>query len=745
MIARIDEARSAGDTVGGVFEVVARGVPIGLGSHVQWDRRLDAALAGAVMSIPIVKGVEFGLGFEQTRRFGSAVMDVIERPRRPGRLAAPDEQRRRARGRHQQRPADRDSRRGQADLHPSPPTAVRGSADRPARREGSLRAQRHQRRAGRRSRCRGHGLPDSGRLRPGEVRRRFPCRVPRQRHPRPGSGSPACGKPAARRSTRPTGLPVARPAMHPRPGMGRKPKAPGRCHPRGERVAAWTSSSSASRAAARRRWTPPGPAQECPFIDLDDLVERRAGSSVQAIFAAEGEAGFRRHEREAVLSLGPADPDPELRRVIATGGGAVIDPRNRWLLYRGRFPVWLDGAPEILAARLGRSVNVRPLVAGPDPLGDLRRLAAERRRFYAPALRLSGSANVEGIVRALEARIGDGAATGVTVLRADTPIGHVELGQGIAATAVASALTRAEARRAILLSEPKAWHRAGDGIAAALASEGWPVERILLPRGENAKRLAVIEETCRALARLRVDRKETLVAIGGGALTDAAGFAAATYLRGVPIVHVPTTLVGQIDAALGGKTAVDLPEGKNLVGAFHQPRGLHRGRGLPGQPAAPSAPRSPRRGGQDGRSRRRPPARPRRAGWRGLRQGRGRALRIGRRRGDGRAMRLGEGGDRHRRRARVGPAHDPEPWAHHRPRHRGGSRIQDDPSRRGRRLRAARRLCHCPRHRPDFGSSGPTAWAPSWIALDLRSSRRLSPRTRSWSAWPRTRSTPWAA
>jgi chorismate synthase len=78
MVARIDEARTAGDTMGGVFEVVATNVPIGLGSYVQWDRRLDAALAGAVMSIPIVKGVEFGLGFEQTKRPGSAVMDVIE-------------------------------------------------------------------------------------------------------------------------------------------------------------------------------------------------------------------------------------------------------------------------------------------------------------------------------------------------------------------------------------------------------------------------------------------------------------------------------------------------------------------------------------------------------------------------------------------------------------------------------------------------------------------------------------------
>ena len=85
MIGRIDEARSAGDTVGGVFEVVATGLPVGLGSYVAWDRRLDAALAAAIVSIPIVKGVEFGLGFEQTRRFGSEVMDVIE-----GRGAAPD-------------------------------------------------------------------------------------------------------------------------------------------------------------------------------------------------------------------------------------------------------------------------------------------------------------------------------------------------------------------------------------------------------------------------------------------------------------------------------------------------------------------------------------------------------------------------------------------------------------------------------------------------------------------------------
>ena len=307
------------------------------------------------------------------------------------------------------------------------------------------------------------------------------------------------------------------------------------------------------------------------FIDLDELVELRVGRPVPVIFAEEGEAAFRRYEREAVLSLGPDDPDPQVSRVIATGGGAVIDPRNRWLLYRGRFAVWLDGAPEVLGHRLGRSANVRPLIAGRDPVAALRDLAAARERFYAPALQIGATAQIVPIVNALEERIAEGPARSVMLLRAETAIGRVEIGQGIAAAAIGSVLRRQQARRAILLAEPKTWEVAGAGIADALAADGWPVERILLPRGENAKRLRVVEQTCRELARLHVDRRETLVAIGGGALTDAAGFVAASYLRGIPIVQVPTTLVGQIDAALGGKTAVDIPEGKNLVGAFHQP------------------------------------------------------------------------------------------------------------------------------------------------------------------------------
>ena len=191
MIARIDEARSAGDTVGGVFEVVAHGLPIGLGSYVHWDRRLDAALAAAVMSINIVKGVEFGLGFEQTRRFGSAVHDVIEGRGEDGRWV------------------HRTNNAGglTGGVTNGEPLVVRGAVkpistlarplpvgrprDRRGGRQGALRAERHQRRAGRRGRRRGDGDADAGDVRGREVRRRHDGRHPGRASSATGNGSPA--------------------------------------------------------------------------------------------------------------------------------------------------------------------------------------------------------------------------------------------------------------------------------------------------------------------------------------------------------------------------------------------------------------------------------------------------------------------------------------------------------------------------------------------------------------------------
>ena len=311
------------------------------------------------------------------------------------------------------------------------------------------------------------------------------------------------------------------------------------------------------------------------FIDLDERIESEDGRPIPSIFAEDGEAAFRALERRAVDDLGAADPDPVVRRVVATGGGAIVDPRNRWVLYRDRLSVWLDSRPEVLAQRLRRSPHVRPLITGRDPIGAIRDLATRRERFYAAAgVHVTGVAEVSSVVAAVEAHLALRAGRlgrDTALLTAATPIGRIVIGEGIAGRVVGEALGRLEARRAVVVTEPRAWDAVGRHVSDALAAAGQDVVTIMLPEGEAAKRLAVIDAAASELAGLRIARDEPIVAVGGGALGDAAGFLAATYLRGMGIVHVPTTLVAQIDSSIGGKTAVDLPEGKNLVGAFHQP------------------------------------------------------------------------------------------------------------------------------------------------------------------------------
>jgi len=311
-----------------------------------------------------------------------------------------------------------------------------------------------------------------------------------------------------------------------------------------------------------------------PFVDIDQAIERAAGASIPEIFAAEGEAGFRARERAAIAALGPAGQDPGITRVIAPGGGSVVDPRNRWQLFRGRRPIWLDARPEVLTQRLRRSPNARPLIAGHDPMRAVRDLGASRRRFYAAADRVNGVVEIASVVEAVDEAATGRRPLGTVLLRADTKLGAIVVGASILTDEVSSALRGLEARRAILVSEPGASEAATSGLARELDARGLPVETVMLPSGEAAKSLSIVEAAARQLARLRIERGEPIVAVGGGALTDAAGFLAATYLRGIPAILVPTTLAGQVDAAIGGKSAVNLPEGKNLVGAFHQPAAI---------------------------------------------------------------------------------------------------------------------------------------------------------------------------
>lgn len=128
------------------------------------------------------------------------------------------------------------------------------------------------------------------------------------------------------------------------------------------------------------------------------------------------------------------------------------------------------------------------------------------------------------------------------------------------------------AKRLCLVTEPDVHRRFGERLLAALAKEGGEASLHLLPQGEAAKTLIAVRDVYRSFVKAGLGRDGAVIALGGGAVTDAAGFAAATYLRGLPWISVPTTLLGQVDSGIGGKTGVNLPEGKNLIGAFHQPR-----------------------------------------------------------------------------------------------------------------------------------------------------------------------------
>jgi shikimate kinase/3-dehydroquinate synthase len=269
-----------------------------------------------------------------------------------------------------------------------------------------------------------------------------------------------------------------------------------------------------------------------PFLDLDHEVEAELGAPLREIFAERGEASFREAEEElTVETLAETTP-----AVLALGGGAVESERVRDSLRERALTVLLHVDVEEAWRR----------AAGPDrPLArdeeSFRRLYDARQPLYGEAADATGRDAHDVVLAAGAVHVATGA---LDLLDGLVP------GQGPVALA-------ADPRVAGIY-----------GATAQLALGGRVVSRHELPVGEDAKAIGACERLWHAL---ELERGGTLVALGGGCTTDAVGFAAATYLRGIPWVAVPTTLVGQVDAAIGGKTALNLPAGKNLVGAFHWP------------------------------------------------------------------------------------------------------------------------------------------------------------------------------
>lgn len=301
-----------------------------------------------------------------------------------------------------------------------------------------------------------------------------------------------------------------------------------------------------------------------PFLDTDRLIEDAAGMKVEAIFENEGEAGFRVREKDAIRRATHRRPG-----VIATGGGAVVDPENLSALRSAGRLICLEATPSEIERRVAESK--RPLLAKGKRSERIRELMTERAPFYEKAeIRIDTTGRSVGAISGeILKRLKPERTVTVNLGTRSYPI---EIGPGILAS-LGERMARLGLRgKAAVVSNPRVAKLYGGEAAASLKAAGFTVTSILIPDGERYKTVRSVERVYDQLIKNRFERGSVLVALGGGVIGDLTGYAAATFLRGIPFVQIPTTLAAQVDASIGGKTGVNHPSGKNLIGAFHQPR-----------------------------------------------------------------------------------------------------------------------------------------------------------------------------
>ena len=365
--------------------------------------------------------------------------------------------------------------------------------------------------------------------------------------------------------------------------------------------------------------------------DTDAEIRRRARMTIPEIFAAEGEECFRDREHRAMRAV--LDSPAAAQGVIALGGGAVLRPENRDLL-RGHTVIYLSASPSTAAKHVGDGTG-RPVMAPDADsdqtraaqqrseeqgehagvLARMEALYAQRSPLYSEVATLTvptDGLSPQQVAALILVALGVQTAQAVSVLapmaegqsdsatvpdggdaspRRVRPAATTEVGSGARRVRVAGERPYdvlighgilAELPRivqdapgagagGVTIIHAKALADRARAAEAALTNEGLRVLSVEVPDGEAAKKARILEYLWDRLGSFRLGRDGLVVGLGGGATTDLAGLAAATWLRGVPVVQVPTTLLAMVDAAVGGKTGIDTPAGKNLVGAFHPP------------------------------------------------------------------------------------------------------------------------------------------------------------------------------
>jgi shikimate kinase/3-dehydroquinate synthase len=313
------------------------------------------------------------------------------------------------------------------------------------------------------------------------------------------------------------------------------------------------------------------------FADADAEIETAAGMTVAEIFAKHGETYFRDGERRVVARLLEGR-----QRVLATGGGAFMMAATRENIAARGISVWLKADLDVLLRRVRKRSN-RPLLANVDPEETLKRLIADRYPVYGLAdftvVSRDGphEAVVESILDTLEAGL-----AGVARLASPTPNASVRVGLGdraydiligpnLIAEAGAHIARVAPGAACAIVTDSNLATAHLPALQASLDRAGVRHATITIDAGEASKSWGVFARVCDEIIGARMERRDVVVALGGGVVGDLAGFAAATIRRGMDFVQIPTSLLAQVDSSVGGKTAINSEHGKNLVGAFYQP------------------------------------------------------------------------------------------------------------------------------------------------------------------------------
>jgi shikimate kinase / 3-dehydroquinate synthase len=312
-------------------------------------------------------------------------------------------------------------------------------------------------------------------------------------------------------------------------------------------------------------------------IDTDSRIEERIGMPVFEFFARFGEPAFRAIETEV---LRDACQCSEV--VIATGGGVVTVPEN-WMIFRPEsLVVGLLARPETLIERIdaqsgnGNGSAVRPLLAG-DGLARVREQLSRRGPLYAQAdvtIDTDGmdSRQVADEVSRIVRSTGGAALVPAYSLPGSVERSDIYVGTGVTQSAATIAKRRWPRMRHVwIVSDDIVSAQWGDDVQRIFEAEGLSAAQLIVPAGEASKSFGQVERLCREMTSRRVSRQDVVVALGGGVVGDLAGLVASICLRGLSLIQLPTSLLAMVDSSVGGKTGINTPEGKNLVGTFNQP------------------------------------------------------------------------------------------------------------------------------------------------------------------------------